>query len=136
MPTLKIVRTRPNHDIEFSHGVSDDIAQILAIRHPHDTVNYILGDAVLARGTDYIFTTREGLDAYLNDPDRFSRRNDGNAYNVTHGTTTRLAVLDGENSGWVKFNSITNSYDVISMNEDEADAWVTELAMVSGPVIE
>lgn len=124
MPTLKIVRTRPNNDVEY-YNVTTDAYQRILLRHSFEIIN--VNRTELARVTEYTFATRDALNAYLNDSDRIATRDEFNAYNDQHGITIRLAVLDGENSGRVKFNSTTNLYDVISMSETEADAWVTEL---------
>lgn len=124
MPVIRVVRTRPNADVEY-YNINTDAYQRVLSRHSFDTsrVQYTDFFSII----EYNFATRDELNAYLNDSDRIAGRDEFNAYNDQHGITLRLIVLDGENSGRVKFNSTTNLYDVISMSETEADAWVTEL---------
>ena len=124
MPILKFVRTRPNRDVKYYSGNTDAFQRVLS-RHSFDISK--IEHTELASVIEHTFATRDALNAYLNDSDRIATRDEFNAYNDQYGITIRLAVLDGENSGRIKFNSTTNSYDVISMSETEADAWVTEL---------
>lgn len=125
MPILKFVRTRPNRDMKYYSGNTDAFQRVLS-RHSFDISK--IEHTELARVTEYIFATRDALNAYLNDSDRIAIRDEFNAYNDQYGITIRLVVIDDENSGRVKFNSTTNLYDVISMSETEANAWVIELA--------
>ena len=126
MPILKVVNVKPNNDV-MNYVRDDNSHYMLAIRHPHDKETYSIGNTGLANAIEYIFTTRDALDAYLNDPDRWAKRDEANAHNTEHGIITRLAVLDGENSGPARFDSTTSTYVVTTMSEAEAEAWVTEI---------
>lgn len=127
MPILKFVRTRPNYEVEYFNP-GDNVFQILAIRYPYDGRTYLMGDAGLSRVSEFTFASRDVLDAYLNDPQRWAKRDEANAYDIEHGITTRIAVLDGENSGSARFDSTTSTYVVTTMSEAEAEAWVIEFS--------
>jgi hypothetical protein len=127
MPILKFVRTRPNHEVEYFNP-GDNVFQILAMRYPYDGRTYLMGDAGLSRVSEFTFASRDVLDAYLNDPQRWAKRDEANAYDIDHGITTRVAVLDGENSGPARFNSTTSMYDITPTSEADAEAWVTAIA--------
>ncbi len=127
MPILKFVRTRQDEDTPYYGNDGNDISRsVLADRHPHILT---ADDTGLTRTVEYTFMTRSVLDAYLNDPERFAKRDESNAYDTQHGLITRVIVLDGDNSGSVKFNPITSTYDVTPMTEAEANAWVTEIVV-------
>ena len=127
MPTLKSVRTKQDENTLWNTddgGVSRSVYSVLADRHPH---TFNVDDTGLTRTVEYMFTTRSTLNAYLNDPERWAKRDESNAYDAEHGIITRTVVLDGNNSGSVKFNPITSTYDVTPMTQVEANAWVTEI---------
>jgi hypothetical protein len=124
MPTLKFVRTRPDENTQYYN--SNVSLSRLQERHSY---TFIVNGIGLTRTVENTFTTRSALNDYLNDPERFANRDESNAYDAEHGIVTRVAVLDGNNSGSVKFNPITSTYDVTPMTEAEANAWVTEIAV-------
>jgi len=126
MPTLKFVRIRQDENTPYYRDNSGVSYSVLADRHPH---TFNVDDIGLTRTVEYIFTTRSALNDYLNDPERFAKRDESNAYDAEHGIVTRVAVLDGNNSGSVKFNPITSTYDVTPMTDAEANAWVMEIAV-------
>ena len=121
MPTLKFVRTRQNENTPYS-----DVSSTLHERHSY---RFYSDNTRLSRIVRYTFTTRSALNAYMNDPERFTNRDASNAYDADHGIVTRAVVLDGNNSGSVRFNPVTSTYDVTPMTEDEANAWVMEIAV-------
>lgn len=124
MPMLKFILTRPHDNIEFFH-TGDNVFQVLKARYSYEERTFVLDDLGLTRGSEFTFETRDVLNSFLNDPDRWAKRAEANAYNTEHGIITRVAVLDGENSGSVGFDSVNNTYIVTSMSEAEAEAWVT-----------